>query len=56
MEHQAASRLIASVLDALATVTVSEPERGVIAVARRLTAVEIKLTVSGNTGVPQKTL
>ncbi|KAF8542398.1 hypothetical protein BDD12DRAFT_825057 [Trichophaea hybrida] len=55
-EHKAANQRIAPVMDALATIAVSEREHEVIAVALRLTGSDVELIVSGNTVVPQETI
>jgi len=47
---------VTPVLDALAAIAVSGEKHEVIAIALRLTKSEIELVVSGNAGVPQKTI
>ena len=47
VEHKAENRRMAPVLDALATIAVSEPKHEVIAVALRLTVSETELIISG---------
>ena len=50
VEHKAENRRMAPVLDALATIAVSEPKHEVIAVALRLTVSETELIISGTPG------